>query len=86
MNIELLGWIGFGLLVMAWVPQTRETIKAGYTRTNLVFILLYVTASLILTIYSILIDDAVFMALNGTLTIGSSINLYYKLFPQKQPE
>ena len=83
MGIELLGWIGFGILVLAWVPQTWETIKAGYTNTNLAFILLYFTASLILTIYSVIIDDHVFTALNGMLTIGSGINLYFKCFPRK---
>lgn len=82
-GIELLGWIGFGLLVSAWVPQTWETIKQGYTQVNLGFVLLYVTSSLLLTIYSVLIDDTVFIALNGLLTIGSGINLYYKLFPRK---
>jgi len=82
MDIEILGWIGFAILVGAWVPQTWETIKAGHTPTNLAFIVMYVTASLLLTIYSILIVDYVFIALNGMLTIGSGINLYYKLFPR----
>lgn len=84
MGIELLGWVGFGILVLAWVPQTWETIKAGYTDTNLAFILLYFTASLILTVYSIIIDDHVFTALNGMLTLGSGINLYFKLSPNKK--
>lgn len=84
MDIEILGWIGFAILVGAWVPQTWETIKAGYTPTNLAFIVMYVTASLLLTIYSILIVDYVFIALNGMLTIGSGINLYYKLFPRNK--
>ena len=83
MGIEFLGWAGFGILVLAWVPQTWETIKAGYTNTNLAFILLYFTASLILTIYSVIIDDHVFTALNGMLTVGSGINLYFKFFPRK---
>ncbi len=83
MDIEILGWIGFGILVIAWVPQTWETIKAGHTSTNLAFILLYFTASLILTVYSILVGDPVFTALNAMLSLGSGINLYYKLFPQK---
>ncbi|MDZ7716883.1 MAG: PQ-loop domain-containing transporter [Balneolaceae bacterium] len=84
MGIELLGWIGFGILVLAWVPQTWETVKAGYTDTNLAFILLYFTASLILTVYSVIIDDHVFTALNGMLTLGSGINLYFKLLPNKK--
>ncbi len=82
--MEFLGWIGFGILVAAWIPQTLDTIKAGKCSTNLVFIILYAVASLLLTIYAILQVDYVFTALNGLLTIGSSINMYYKLFPRKE--
>ncbi|MTI86771.1 MAG: hypothetical protein FH748_02245 [Balneolaceae bacterium] len=82
-GIELLGWVGFGLLVSAWIPQTWETVKQGSTPVNLIFVMLYVTSSLLLTIYSFLIGDTVFIALNGLLTIGSGINLYYKFFPRK---
>lgn len=85
MGIEFLGWLGFGILVSAWIPQTWETIKAGSTPINIAFIIMYFSSSLILAIYSILIDDAVFTALNVLLTIGSGINLYYKLFPRKKP-
>ena len=81
--ISILGWTGFGILVIAWVPQTWETIKAGRTEINIVFIILYALASLLLTIYSVLDNDPVFIALNGMLTIGSGINLFYKLFPRK---
>lgn len=81
---QILGWVGFGMLVAAWVPQTMETIRQGYTDTNLAFIILYVSASILLTVYSVLVEDYVFIALNASLTIGSGINLYYKLFPKKQ--
>jgi len=84
MGIELLGWLGFGILVSAWIPQTWETIKAGHTPVNIAFIIMYFTSSLTLAVYSILIDDTVFTALNVLLTIGSGINLYYKLFPRKK--
>ena len=86
MGIEILGWIGFGILVMAWIPQTLDTIRDGYCSTNLVFIILYAVASLLLTVYAILQDDYVFTALNGLLTIGSGINMYYKLFPRTNPD
>ncbi len=81
--IEILGWTGFSVLIMAWIPQTFDTIKAGRTDMNLAFILMYVISSLLLTIYSILENDPVFIALNALLTIGSGINLFYKLFPRK---
>ena len=81
-GVEILGWSGFAILIMAWVPQTIDTVKAGRTDINIAFILMYVTSSLLLTIYSVLTDDVVFTALNALLTFGSSINLYYKVFPR----
>ena len=86
MMTEFIGWAGFGLLIIAWVPQTYDTIKAGRTEMNIAFILLYVFSSLLLTIYSVLTNDTVFIALNGLLTVGSGINLYYKISPRSTHE
>ena len=83
MNLtEIIGWAGLALLVMAWVPQTLDTIKAGKTEMNVGFILLYVISSALLTVYAVLGNDTVFIVLNGLLTFGSGINLYYKFFPR----
>ncbi len=84
--VDILGWTGFAILVSAWVPQTLQTIRAGKTDISVAFILMYVFSSLLLTIYSVLENDHVFIALNGLLTIGSGINLYYKLFPRTDDE
>lgn len=83
-GIELLGWAGFGILIGAWIPQTWQTIKRGQTDISLAFILMYVSSSLLLTVYSVLTDDLIFSVLNAMLTVGSAINLYYKLNPRKQ--
>ncbi|MGM0587032.1 MAG: PQ-loop domain-containing transporter [Bacteroidota bacterium] len=83
--IDWIGWIGFGILVGAWVPQTLETIQNGYFRGNTLFILMYVTSSFLLAVHSYIIDDAVFLALNTLLTLGSGMNLYYKMFPRVAP-
>ena len=80
--VQWIGWIGLFLLLLAWVPQTRETIKAGKTEVNLLFIILYVVSSATLALYAFLSSDSVFLVLNGLLTIGSGINLYYKIWPR----
>lgn len=85
-GIELLGWAGFGILVAAWIPQTIDTIKAGSTSINLAFIIMYFSSSLMLTVYSVMINDTVFIALNALLTLGSGINMYYKFFPRRVTE
>jgi hypothetical protein len=45
---------------------------------------MYFSSSLMLTIYSVITGDPIFTALNALLTIGSGINMYYKLFPRKE--
>jgi MtN3 and saliva related transmembrane protein len=86
MDIQLLGWIGFAILISAWVPQTWQTIKEGSTHLHIAFIIMYFTSSVLLTVYSILIEDYVFIALNALLSFGSGINLFYKLFPRMSEE
>ena len=83
---EIVGWAGLALLLIAWVPQTIDTIKAGKTEMNMVFILLYALSSGLLTAYSIFNNDTVFIVLNALLTVGSSINLFYKFFPRNTHE
>ena len=81
--IEIIGYAGLVLLLGAWVPQTAETLKQGFTPINLPFVILYVTSSFLLAVYAWLQDDMVFFILNGLLTLGSGINLYFKLWPRK---
>ena len=46
------------------------------------FLLLGALGSGSLMCYALLHDDIVFSILNGLTTLGSLINLYYKLFPR----
>ncbi|KUH33608.1 hypothetical protein APY94_05285 [Thermococcus celericrescens] len=75
----IIGLIGMLLLVSSWVPQTWETIKTRKCPLNLQFILIYVTASTLLTIYSYMIGDWIFFALNFLAAFQSAVNLVVKL-------
>ncbi|CAD5243994.1 hypothetical protein [Thermococcus camini] len=79
----IIGLIGMLLLVSSWVPQTWETIKTRKCPLNLQFILIYVTASTLLTVYSYLIGDWIFFALNFLAAFQSAINLTVKLMEKK---
>ncbi len=84
MAVEIIGWVGFAILIAAWIPQTVETVKKGETQLHIAFIIMYFTSSVILTAYSIIVGDTVFIALNALLSLGSGINLFFKLFPRKK--
>jgi uncharacterized protein with PQ loop repeat len=82
--MEIIGWVGLGLLLVAWIPQTMETIRTGCSGVNVLFVTLYVCSSGLLAVYAYLRVDIIFFILNALLTIGSGINLYYKLWPRNR--
>ena len=82
MTMEWIGYAGVVALTLAWVPQSRETIRAGRCDVALGFLLLGALGSGSLMCYALLRHDMVFSILNGLTTLGSLLNLYYKLFPR----
>ncbi|AMQ19270.1 hypothetical protein [Thermococcus peptonophilus] len=76
---EVIGLLGMLLLVSAWVPQTWETVKTRKCPLNMKFIVIYVTAATLLTIYSWIIGDWIFFTLNFLSAFQSAINLAVKL-------
>lgn len=80
---ELVGLIGMLLLVGSWVPQTVETLRKRHCPLNLEFILIYVMAASLLTVYSYIIGDWIFFTLNFLSALQSSINLSVKLLEIK---
>ena len=75
----LLGVVGLLCILVAWVPETLETIKAKKCRLNIKFVEIYVSGALLLTVYSLQIGDLIFLALNSGAAVMGVINLYYKL-------
>ncbi|HEY4613287.1 MAG TPA: PQ-loop domain-containing transporter [Bacteroidota bacterium] len=81
--MQWIGYIGLALVVACWIPQSVETVKLGRCPIHLWFLILNVVGSACLTIYAIWVNDVIFAILNGFITCGSTLNLYYKLFPRK---
>ncbi|WP_297438458.1 hypothetical protein [Thermococcus sp.] len=76
---EIIGLIGMILLVSSWVPQTIETVRTRQCPLNLKFIIIYVTAATMLTVYSYVIGDWIFFTLNFLSAFQSAVNLVVKL-------
>jgi|ETNmetMinimDraft_4_1059912.scaffolds.fasta_scaffold243145_2 hypothetical protein len=66
----MIGWIGLGLLVLAYFVLVTQWYK--------LFIPIDTLASFILTIHAIMIDDIVFTMVNGWITLILSIKWYKK--------
>ncbi len=75
--MKLVGLIGLLAIVACWIPQTLEVVKTRHSDMKLSFLVLYFFGSIALTVYAL--GDAIFVTLNLLTTIGSAINLYFKL-------
>ena len=75
----VIGLLGMLLLVGAWIPQTIETIRTRRCPLNMQFIVIYVTASTLLTLYAYFQRDWIFFTLNFLAALQSAVNLTVKL-------
>ena len=76
---EIIGLVGMLILASSWIPQTIETIKTKQCPLNFGFILIYAIASTLLTMYSYIIGDMIFLMLNALAAFQSAVNLYIKM-------
>ena len=81
--MKIIGLIGLLAIVACWIPQTLEVVRTKHSQMKLSFLLLYFAGSIALTIYAI--GDSIFVILNLLTTIGSVMNLYFKIF-SRNPE
>ena len=81
--MQWIGYFGLTCLVVCWIPQSIDTIKAGRCPANLAFLVLSALGSLSLVFYALSIGNPVYTTLNALTTVGSVINIVYKLFPRE---
>tara|TARA_Y100000996_G_C22543447_1_gene650862 strand:+ start:34 stop:246 length:213 start_codon:yes stop_codon:yes gene_type:complete len=68
----MIGWIGLGLLVFAYMILV--------TKWKRLFIPIDAVASLVLTIHAFMINDIVFLLVNGWITIILAYKWYQREF------
>ncbi|NPA47450.1 MAG: hypothetical protein GXO14_02245 [Thermococci archaeon] len=80
MNVtDVVGILGMILLVGSWIPQTVETVRHRRCPLNIEFIVAYVVAASLLTVYSYAKGDWIFFTLNFLAALQSSINMIVKV-------
>ena len=82
--IEIVGIAGAIILIVAWIPELQEIIKAKRSKLDKRFSELLLAATLVLLVYSILKNDTVFIIINIFLFFEISISVYYSLWPGKR--
>ncbi len=79
--MKIIGLIGLLAIVACWIPQTLEVLRTRRANMRLSFLIPYLVGSIALTVYAL--RDPIFLTLNLLTTVGSAINLYYRIFPSK---
>ena len=81
--MQWIGYVGLTALVVCWIPQSIDTIKQGECPVNLTFLFLTALGSLCLAFYALSLGNLVFTILNCLTVLGTSVNIFFKLFPRK---
>lgn len=83
MMLDVLGYGGFILLAICWIPQTIKTIRDGTIAMQKSFLLLYAAGAGLLMLQAVGLNNLPLILLNSYTTLASLINLYYGIFPRK---
>lgn len=80
--MALLGYVGLAAFVLAWLPQSWQTLREGRCGANPSFLALSAVGSASLALYAWSRGDAVFSALNALTTVGAAVNIWFSRFPR----
>lgn len=75
--MEIIGLLGAFLLVVAWLPPTLSTLINKKSTMNMWFQILFFIGAGLLVVYSIQINNFVFVILNAVAAFFAFINLQY---------
>lgn len=85
MVLDYLGMLGMLLILIAWIPQTMQNWRERGKNLNLRFVALYLFGSALLAYHAIVINDMVFLALNGFATLIAVFNAFIIFSRPKKP-
>ena len=75
--MNIIGILGLVCIIIGWIPELKDIIKNKKESLNLKFSILYISGSLLLIIYSIMLGDIIFSTLNGLAFLMGLIGLIY---------
>ncbi len=72
-----LGWIGFVLVLLCWIPQTVRCLRKEEVRLSKAFLALTALGSITLFLHAFFKKDMPFVVLNAYAALNASINWYF---------
>lgn len=77
--VNAIGLIGLILIIIGWTFEAGKIIRTKKSRVDWKFGILYTLGSIALVVYSLQINDYVFLILNAFVTIMSGISLFFSI-------
>ena len=74
---EYLGWIGFMLVLLCWIPQTIKCLRKEEIRLSKTFLALTALGSITLFLHALCMNDLPFVVLNVYAALNAGVNLYF---------
>lgn len=81
--MSLAGIVGSILILVAWLFETEESIRKHKSLIDLKFAIVYITGVILLTFYSLEINDSVFFTLQIALTVLILFEILYTVYKKK---
>jgi hypothetical protein len=78
------GIAGAGLLLIAWLFETVKSIRSHKALVDLKFALIYLTSTVLLTVYAYLRQDSVFFSVNILLIILVLFEIFYTIYKKRR--
>ncbi|MFC1752766.1 hypothetical protein ACFL96_05155 [Thermoproteota archaeon] len=75
----IIGVIGLLMLAFGWIAEARRVMREKKSQLGFEFAYLYIVGSLCLVIYSLQLNDIVFVVLNLLVVVTCAISMWYAL-------
>ena len=74
---DYLGWIGFVLVLLCWIPQTIKCLRKEEIKLSKAFLALTAVGSVTLFLHALFTNDMPFVILNAYAALNAAINWYF---------
>lgn len=73
----ILGILGLTILLVSWLSEAYQTVKENKAKIPITFALLYLVASILLSLHAFFINDIIFFILNISTGLVALLNIIY---------
>ncbi len=82
--LNIIGTVGALIIVCAWAIEAVQSVEKHRRLLDLKFTLIYILATSLLVIHSVIIEDTVFIFLNSSILAAAVFESLYSIYLQEK--